>query len=191
MIFKTDSNEPPSDWSGWTVDLIEPVFELGNGLPSRLQGGRDLQVPIYESFQDGQTIIVTGHLYRSNGTGVVFAGYADGGSGMTTDPTLYPPGEGGGGDDPLPTPPDLNCSDKSQMTPQQRLDYEISEEAAEIAREIMATGDKDGYEYASLIYRDANGVITHTPIARGTPWSSVPSMIGILESDSKLICVIS
>jgi len=65
------------------------------------------------------------------------------------------------------------------MTPEQRLDYEISEEAAEIAREIMATGDKDGFEYASLIYRNTEGVITHTPIARGTPWDSVPSMAGI------------
>jgi hypothetical protein len=68
-----------------------------------------------------------------------------------------------------------HCRDKSQMTPEEREDYEVAEEAAEIAREIAAMADKDSREYGAIIYRDANGVITHTALTPGTA-TSVPNM---------------
>jgi hypothetical protein len=65
------------------------------------------------------------------------------------------------------------------MTPEQREEYEVAEEAAEIAREILAKPDKDYFEYGSIIYRGLDGVITHTPLQRGTPTSVQPSTEGM------------
>ena len=68
-------------------------------------------------------------------------------------------------DAPRPTPPDLVCAPLSSfLWPEQLLDYKISTEAAKIAREILQRPDHNTVEYGSYIYRNASGVITHTPI---------------------------
>lgn len=90
--------------------------------------------------------------------------------------------EGGGDFQPNATPPDVNCLTQSQidaLSPEAREQYYVAVEAAEIAREIMLMPDHDTREYASLINRDANGVITHTPLAVGTATSVTPNMTGM------------
>ena len=93
-----------------------------------------------------------------------------------------PGGSGGGTQQPAPTPPGLEClseSELAQLSSEEREAYLVTAEAAEIGREIQAQPDRDSREYASLIYRDVNGVITHTPIEPGGPTSSTANMIGI------------
>lgn len=120
----------------------------------------------------GQDIVVVGRRYDP----YVFGGYADYGSGVDPYPTLAPPDEGGGGAE---TPPDLDCRDPSLMTPEELRDYRVSQEAARVASEIMTKSDKDTNEYGAFIYRDTDGSIKHTPLARGGPDSVVPSFEGI------------
>jgi hypothetical protein len=129
---------------------------------------RDPQSSNYE----GQHVIVTGHQYIYDpGIG----SYNTGASQWTysSEQPVPPP------EPPAPTPEDLNCMDTSQMTPEQLLDYRVSEEAAKIAREILAQPDHDTREYASFIYMDSDGQIRHTPIRGGTATMSSPSDAGI------------
>ncbi|HEX8364677.1 MAG TPA: hypothetical protein VF603_05270 [Allosphingosinicella sp.] len=98
--------------------------------------------------------------------------------------------DGGGGGyveettpaEPEPSPPDLNCLTPAQisaLSPVERDAYFMSVEAAEIAREIMTKADRDTREYGSIIYRDSNGVITHTPVVPGGPTSVSPTSEGM------------
>ena len=120
-----------------------------------------------------QQIIVTGH--RSGG------GYGGGGYGGGDGWNTYTE-EDGGGDTIAPTPPDLNClteAELNQLGPEEREAYEVAVVAAKIAREIMAMPDKDKLEYGALIYRDTNGVITHTPLTKGGPVGVTPVTTGL------------
>ena len=64
--------------------------------------------------------------------------------------------------------------------PEAKIQYsQNSEEAAKIAREILAQPDHDTREYASLIYMDSDGQIRHTPIRGGGATWSQPSDAGI------------
>ena len=78
-----------------------------------------------------------------------------------------------------PTPPDLTCMDENALSPAELLDYRISQEAAKIAKEILAKPDHDVIEYGSMIYMDANGIITHTPITAGGPTWAGMDMTGV------------
>jgi hypothetical protein len=60
------------------------------------------------------------------------------------------------------------------MDEEEREDYEVAKAAAEIARKIQELADKDSFEYAAIIFRDATGAIAYTPVVRGTA-SSVPN----------------
>lgn len=130
------------------------------------------QTPQATAPEYGPPVVVVGHRYAYNP--------AIGGYDMGNMPWQYsseqpvPPPE-----EPAPSPDDLNCMDTSQMTPEELRDYKISEEAAKIAREILAMADHDMREYSSLIYMDSEGVIRHTPIEPGGPTSSTPNMTGI------------
>jgi hypothetical protein len=64
------------------------------------------------------------------------------------------------------------------MTPEELIDYRISQEASRVPAEIMATPDKDVREYASLIYIDDNGIVRHAPIQAGQTTSSSASTVG-------------
>jgi len=76
------------------------------------------------------------------------------------------------------------------MTPAELEDYLVASEAAEIAREIAAKPDRDKYEYGSIIYRDANGVITHTEVVtQHNPTGVVPSTVGMPGWGSALALV--
>ena len=76
-------------------------------------------------------------------------------------PTPSPPPYTGGGNPPPPPPP--TCPDTSTMTPEQKADYEIDSEAADVRREILAMGNQN-MEYGAIIYRDAAGQLQHTPL---------------------------
>lgn len=127
-----------------------------------IDSGEDMPIILEDEEQD---IIVTArYRYRNYN-------YDDGSGGASGDDGSGRNGGGRGGSAPAPAPPPLECAtadELSRMSPEEREDYDIAAEAAEIAREITAKSDKDTNEYGSLIYRDANGVITHTPLTRGT-----------------------
>jgi hypothetical protein len=115
-------------------------------------------------------IVVTGQRLNS-GVGVVVSG----GSGRYQYEGPLEDGGGGGSE--------TVCVDLSAYPPEERENVLVLLEAAKIHREILATSDKDWYEYASLIYRDANGIITHTPINRGGATLSVPDVSGLTNAD--------
>ena len=101
-------------------------------------------------------------------------------------------GGDGGGDVAAPTPPDMEClteEEKNQLSEKEREAYEAAEVAAKIFRDIMRKADYNDFEYGALIFGDSNGVITHTPITRGTPTSVIPSLEG-LESYGQLIAIV-
>ncbi len=81
-------------------------------------------------------------------------------------PPVFPP-DGGyppyGGTPPTTTPPPPTCPDTSKMSPQERDDYEIDAEAADVRREILAMPDQN-MEYGALLYRDSTGQMQHTPL---------------------------
>lgn len=97
------------------------------------------------------------------------------------------PGGGGGGGDPSEPPTDLfeeclSAEELSELSPEKQQAYLVAVEAAEIAREIAAMPDRDSREYGLTIYRDANGVITHSPIAGGNATSVTGPMAAGLPS---------
>jgi len=124
---------------------------------------------------------------------------------VTIEPQLYPVGEegtggeydgfyltnavylgeasGGGDTGAPPSPPELSCLSQSQidqLSPQERDNYYVAIEAAEIAREILLQPNHDHYEWASIIYRDADGIITHTPIHTDhSPTGVAPDFAGM------------
>jgi hypothetical protein len=125
---------------------------------------------------DVPPIFVTGQRL-SSGVGIVYPG---GGSRFQNE---EPIGEGGGGG-PGPGPEqETACVDLDAYPPEERENVLVLLEAAKIQREILATGDKDTFEYGSLIYRNSAGVITHTPILRGGPTYALPDVSGLTNAD--------
>jgi hypothetical protein len=115
----------------------------------------------------------TGYTYRQS------AGYAyyqmwDGGWNFGSSQPVPPPEP-----DTNVEPPPLECSDTSQMSPEQLRDYKISEVAAAIAREIMKKPDRDINEYGAFILQDANGNIYMGVLYQGGPTSTPLSYAGI------------
>lgn len=105
---------------------------------------------------DGPPIVVTGQRLRA-GVGIVYPG---GGSRFQDEAPIEGDGGGASGDP-------GRCVDLGAYPPEERDNVLVLLEAAKIQREILRTGDKDYNEYGSLIYRNSDGVITHTPIRRG------------------------
>lgn len=127
------------------------------------------QTPV-ETLPEQQTIIVTGRRYDYNpAVGAYQFGGHENWSYSSEQPTPNPDAMA----------EELECQSTDGMSDEKLRDYQISEEAAKIAREILAAANHDSIEYASLIYRDANGVIRHTTIAPGGPTSSTPGFEGI------------
>jgi hypothetical protein len=108
---------------------------------------------------DGETIVVTGtRLIRVNNNW---------GSTGWDDP----------GSSSQPVPPDCTCGMNGDE--QAQVDTIADQEAAEVLREILAKANQK-MEYGSIIYIDANGTITHTPLVNSgsfttqLDWSAVP-----------------
>ncbi len=110
--------------------------------------------------EDGNNFTITGKRLKLPdwGGGGGASGGTGGDGGGTPGGTLY-----------------TQCQNTSTLTPEQLEDYLVAAEAAEIAREIMQKLDRDLNEYGAVIYRDATGVITHTPLTPGNA-TSVPNL---------------
>lgn len=119
----------------------------------------------------GQNVVVTGHRYSYGAAGWTINN--DHSPYNSEQPT--PPEH-------APTPPDLECMDTGQLSPEELLDYKIAEIAAKIAREILERPDHNTIEYGSMIYMDADGVLRHTPITAGGPTWAGMNMTGVSHS---------
>jgi len=161
--------------SGTTIQrlLMRAAFQVLDG------GGSEPVIwtePIGGDDGEGQEVVVDGIRPREPGgsggltSGTGGGGGQEGGGGEGS-------GDGGGESSDL-YDHCLSAEEFNQLSPEQQEDYLVAVEAAEIAREIALMPDRDFIEYGSIIYRDANGVITHTPIAGGNATSVTGPMAG-------------
>lgn len=124
----------------------------------------------------------SGHTYhRTYSGGEGWSGFGGTGGGGGFDSSEYPD------EDSTSLGPYEYCRSTQNMTPAELEDYLVASEAAEIAREIAAKPDRDKYEYGSIIYRDANGVITHTEVVtQHNPTAVALSTVGMPNWGSAL-----
>ena len=178
-------------WHGITAEALSPAAPLEFAAASEAESKptKLLRAGFDDVNGDGvqdEPIIVTGTNPDAAWAAFWSTGGWTWGGHETNHPPLAPLEE------PAPTPPDLEClsdEEKSQLSPKEREAYEVAEEAAEIAREILARPDRDTVEYGALIYRDVNGVITHTPLARGTATTVQMDITGLPGYGSVLALV--
>jgi hypothetical protein len=144
----------------------------------------DLVEPNVVAAQQNSTenvIVVTG-VRVPTGTQSGSGGGAGGGTGGTGGQECWTPDGyvSTGGEFMFCPPPEYQtCLNLAALTSAERDKVLIALEAAEIAEEILAQPDEDDHEYGSLIYRDRFGVITHTPIARGTATGAMIDNTGL------------
>lgn len=149
--------ELPLEGEMFLLSLLEDMGEGDLSVSASSGEGNYIDENGNGQYDEGETLLVT-HEREDEFNGGGGGYYPGGGGGGGT-------GDGGGFNDPADDFEE--CQDTSTMTPEQREDYEVAREAAEIAREIQAAAERDSREYGALIYRDANGTITHTPLIPG------------------------